>query len=261
MQTPSEAQRNSEFGIGKSPPRRSIFGNYQADVAAGVPPAVEPGVPPGGTGSGNRGGADSLEQAPDGRMPPARAGETPAATLQSSIDTAIARTFAYRLLAKAFEDPDLDGWQWLSSQPTKSALWSVVQTMASAAPASFAGAAAEVASRFTPDGFDDFHYTYVTCFGHTVRGDCPMNEIEYGDLRADPLFQPHRELRPQRRHRQYPPLRESANSLRWCKCSRWICMSHCCSGTSTLPGRSGLARSDPGHGPRQYLQALESATG
>jgi DMSO reductase family type II enzyme chaperone len=42
------------------------------------------------------------------------------------------------------------------------------------------------------DAFDSFHNDYVTCFGHTVRGDCPMNEIEYGDIKADPLFQPHR---------------------------------------------------------------------
>jgi hypothetical protein len=44
----------------------------------------------------------------------------------------------------------------------------------------------------TTNSFEDFAGTHLTCFGHTVRGDCPMNEIEYGDIKADPLFQPHR---------------------------------------------------------------------
>ena len=113
-------------------------------------------------------------------------------TLQSSIDAALARTFIYRLLAKAYEDPEAEGWQWLSSQPIKSALQSAVQSLAPTPPAAFVRAAAELANRLTPDAFDDFHYTFVACFGHTVRGDCPMNEIEYGDIKADPLFQPHR---------------------------------------------------------------------
>jgi TorA maturation chaperone TorD len=45
---------------------------------------------------------------------------------------------------------------------------------------------------FVRSAGDSFALAYVTCFGHTVRGDCPMNEIEYGDIKADPLFQPHR---------------------------------------------------------------------
>jgi DMSO reductase family type II enzyme chaperone len=176
MPTPSETQRKSEFGVGNSPPRRSIFGNYKPEP---------PGVPnPRGEAVG-----DSKREEPSGVLPVEDG--TPE-TLQSSIDTALARAFIHRLLAKAFEDPDSDGWQWLSSQPAKSALWSAVQTMAPPAPAAFACAAAELANRLTPGAFDDFHYTYVTCFGHTVRGDCSMNEIEYGDIKADPLFQPHR---------------------------------------------------------------------
>lgn len=176
MPTPSEPQRKSEFGVGSSPPRRSIFGNYK----------LEPlGVPP----SGGETVDDSKRAEPSNALP---AEVETANTLQSSINTALARTFIYRLLAKAYEDPEPEGWQWLSSQQTKSALWSAVQTMAPIAPAAFARAAAELANRLAPDAFDDFHYTCVTCFGHTVRGDCPMNEIEYGDIKADPLFQPHR---------------------------------------------------------------------
>jgi TorA maturation chaperone TorD len=33
---------------------------------------------------------------------------------------------------------------------------------------------------------------YLAIFGHTVKGDCPPHEIEYGELKADRLFQPHR---------------------------------------------------------------------
>jgi TorA maturation chaperone TorD len=32
----------------------------------------------------------------------------------------------------------------------------------------------------------------LSLFGHTVKGDCPPHEIEYGDLKADGLYQPHR---------------------------------------------------------------------
>jgi DMSO reductase family type II enzyme chaperone len=153
---------------------------------------VEPGVPPGGRVAGDSECVEIADADPGGRMPPSTAGETPAATLQASIDTALARTFIYRLLAKAYEDPEADGWQWLSSPQTKSALGSAVQPLAPPAPAAFACAAAQLANRLAADAFDDFHHTFLTCFGHTVRGDCPMNEIEYGDIKADPLFQPHR---------------------------------------------------------------------
>ena len=166
MPTPSETQRKSEFGLGQSPPRRSVFGNYKAEkeIELANPGAMEGRVAP---------GLDAM-------------------TLQSSIDTALARTFIYRLLAKAYEDPELEGWEWLSSAPTKSALESAVQALAPCSPPRLACAAAELANRFVSEGFDDFLNAYVTCFGHTVRGDCPMNEIEYGDIKADPLFQPHR---------------------------------------------------------------------
>ena len=176
MPTPFEPQRKSEFGVGNSLPRRSIFGNYQPELLA---------FPL----SGGETLHDSKRPEPSHEWP-AEAG-TPN-TLQSSIDHGLARAFIYRLLAKALEGPEPDGWQWLSSQPTQSALWSAVRTMAPTAPAAFACTAAELAHRLSPDAFEEFHSTYVTCFGHTVRGDCPMNEIEYGDIKADPLFQPHR---------------------------------------------------------------------
>ncbi len=105
------------------------------------------------------------------------------------MDTAVARTYLYRFLAKAFEDPDPEGWQWLATSEVASALRSTAATLALH---SLANPVDELLRQLTPSGFDDFAAAHLACFGHTVRGDCPMNEIEYGDIKADPLFQPHR---------------------------------------------------------------------
>ena len=201
MPTRSEPQRKSEFGVGCSPPRRSIFGNYKLDdTSVALTPSLSPVEREKQGKHVDNYSARGVGSARDD-VPPLPAGEgwgegeplaVNTATLQSSIDAALARTFIYRQLAKAYEDPEAEGWQWLSSQPIKSALQSAVQSLAPTPPAAFVRAAAELADRLTPDAFDDFHYTFVACFGHTVRGDCPMNEIEYGDIKADPLFQPHR---------------------------------------------------------------------
>jgi DMSO reductase family type II enzyme chaperone len=105
------------------------------------------------------------------------------------IDTAVARTFLYRFLAKAFEDPYPESWQWLTAIEVTGAIRSLV---APRAFDSLAGPVNELLRQLRPDTFDDFAAAHHACFGHTVRGDCPMNEIEYGDIKADPLFQPHR---------------------------------------------------------------------
>ncbi len=74
---------------------RRLFGNdfkagrgFQQTVAAGVPPAVEPGVSPGGTDAAGSGRVELSSVDPGGRMPPATAGGTPAATLKSLADVA-----------------------------------------------------------------------------------------------------------------------------------------------------------------------------
>ncbi|MGH8596383.1 MAG: TorD/DmsD family molecular chaperone [Gammaproteobacteria bacterium] len=64
------------------------------------------------------------------------------------------RSLHWRWLAAAFTYPDEEIRRWLGDSPT-------------------------------PE-------SYLSLFGHTVRGDCPPHEIEYGELKADPLFQPHR---------------------------------------------------------------------
>lgn len=157
MPTPSELQAER--------PRRSVFGNYTAPVAPVSGPArSEP--------------------------PKKLAGSETGAPLQHSIDSAVARTFHYRFLAKAFEDADPQGWAWLTSDEVTGAFRSAAATLAPSSPLSTLGD--ELLRQLTPAAFDDYAAAYLTCFGHTVRGDCPMNEIEYGDIKADPLFQPHR---------------------------------------------------------------------
>jgi TorA maturation chaperone TorD len=64
------------------------------------------------------------------------------------------RALRWRWLAAAFTYPDEEIRRWLGESPTPEA--------------------------------------YLAIFGHTVKGDCPPHEIEYGELKADPLFQPHR---------------------------------------------------------------------
>lgn len=54
------------------------------------------------------------------------------------------------------------------------------------------GVAELLAAQLRPEAFEPFQSDYLTIFGHAARGLCPLNEIEYGDLKADPLFQPHR---------------------------------------------------------------------
>ncbi len=103
----------------------------------------------------------------------------------------MARTFLYCFLAKAYEDPSEEGWDWLSASAGQAALWVAVKTVAPADDPllSFVG---ELARKLTPEHLDGFKSDYIIAFGHAARGSCPLNEIEYGDLKADPLFQPHR---------------------------------------------------------------------
>lgn len=79
-------------------------------------------------------------------------------------------------------------WRWLTQAQTIYAL---------RAANVFAGQsllpnAETLINALQPAAFDSFLNAYLAAFGHAARGSCPLNEIEYGDIKADPLFQPHR---------------------------------------------------------------------
>ena len=165
---------------------RSIFANFRspkrADPAAPVTASVKIGE------AGSPLPADSVwaNNGAHGVKRPT------AATLQSHIDTTLARSFVYRFLAQAFEDPTPEGWQRLCNETTQETLRRAISTLHSTAAICPPQDRLGVVPAFAPDGLCAFAEEYVASFGHAARGLCPMNEIEYGDIKADALFQPHR---------------------------------------------------------------------
>jgi DMSO reductase family type II enzyme chaperone len=103
----------------------------------------------------------------------------------------MARSFIYRFIAQAYQDPVAETWTWMGAPETQHALDSAVQLLTASAPG-LPEAAAVFRARLNPDAFEPFLASYLAAFGHAARGRCPLNEIEYGDIKADPLFQPHR---------------------------------------------------------------------
>lgn len=110
--------------------------------------------------------------------------------LQASLDLAIARCFLYRALAQAFEEPSEESWRWFCQNETRQVI--SFATTAFREHTRTELVSGELVSQFKPGLFENFQSDYVSAFGHAARGPCPINEIEYGDLKADPLFQPHR---------------------------------------------------------------------
>jgi len=114
-----------------------------------------------------------------------------ASTLQSSIDLAVARSFVYRLAAKAFEDPTIEGWTALTDPNAQASLRAALEELSDGNSALIQAGEGLIAT-LKPERFAAFQSECVGSFGHAARGGCPQNEIEYGDIKADPLFQPHR---------------------------------------------------------------------
>lgn len=163
---------NADWTARSEKPRRSVFGNYEPDGCrlpdAGLVPEPEIGKP-----------AFRVPGLPTPAV-------TPGGGLQAAIDAAVARSFLYQFLARAFEDPSLDGWAWLTGLEVQLALRPAAVSLA------LADAATALAAHLRLAQFESFQSACISAFGHAARGDCPLNEIEYGDLKADPLFQPHR---------------------------------------------------------------------
>jgi hypothetical protein len=106
MPTPSET--SSLAGrVGRpynKSPRRSVFGNYSTSEAT---------CGPGDNSDRTLAGTPPLDRPPADVVV-----ATHSASLQAGIHRAIARSFVYRYLAKAYEDPTLENWRWLTDSTT-----------------------------------------------------------------------------------------------------------------------------------------------
>jgi DMSO reductase family type II enzyme chaperone len=97
-----------------------------------------------------------------------------------------ARSFLYLFLARALDYPTPEAWDWLADSKTTRTLRSASEAVG------LPGLANELIGRLESSSYENFRSSYVSSFGHASRGPFPPNEIEYGELKADPLFQPHR---------------------------------------------------------------------
>ena len=166
MPTPSEPAVRGEWAARTDTPKRSVFGNYRADDS----------------------GSSGRESAPSNQSRLTSAAASDPATLQSAIDLAMARSFIHRFLAKAYEDPLPEAWRWLTNAQTINFLRAANAFVGQ----SLLPCAESLIASLQPAAFNAFLNAYLAAFGHAARGSCPLNEIEYGDIKADPLFQPHR---------------------------------------------------------------------
>lgn len=170
MQTPSNSNvQDSPRQPGRwkpleDRPRRSVFGNF-----VGNDPAA----------------ASGSEQ-----TPPSTSARD-AARLRDKREIALARAFLYRFLACAYEDPAAESWEWLCD-PSTAASAEAAWRVASGSAGVRLGLDASAPPVFRTQDLVRFRMACSAVFGHAARGSCPLNEIEYGDLNADPLFQPHR---------------------------------------------------------------------
>jgi len=161
-----EVASAGEWAARHETPKRSVFGNYPTDPRVSAEAALDPDDIP-------------AQPSPTGKdeVPP-----------RTAIDFAVARSYVYRFLAVAFGDPTTAGWQWLTETATIAGMRSATQTLGGPLPA----LVQSLLSSLESTGLEPFLNAYLAAFGHAARGSCPLNEIEYGDIKADPLFQPHR---------------------------------------------------------------------
>jgi DMSO reductase family type II enzyme chaperone len=108
-------------------------------------------------------------------------------------DIVRARCFLHQFLARAFEHPDASTWTWLSARETRDAMRAAAAAL-DPEGGSLRREADALAESLRPESasFEAYRDDYVAAIGHAARGSSPINEIEYGELRADPLLQPHR---------------------------------------------------------------------
>ena len=107
-------------------------------------------------------------------------------------DLAFSRSFVYQFLARAFDYPMWETWTWLCDPSVHESLISSLRALEPEKDRTLTTNGWEVLRELRPEGLERLHDDYVVAVGHASRGSSPINEIEYGELKADPLFQPHR---------------------------------------------------------------------
>ena len=162
---------NDEWAARPAVPPRSVFGNYPPPVAPGTAPLAREPI--------SRNDADG------------EPGQIFVEPLQRGIDVAMARSFLYRFLGQMYQDPTVEGWAQVTASACREIFESAVRAAVAGMPP-LAQAAAALLAQLRLELFESFLTAYLAAFGHAARGRCPLNEIEYGDIKADPLFQPHR---------------------------------------------------------------------
>jgi DMSO reductase family type II enzyme chaperone len=180
---PSSAERHGgEWSARLDRPPRSVFGNFVGSPGNLEEHDSEPGARSNGDGPRHspKPGAPEDQKS---RISPTS--DRPRATLE----TALARSFIYRFLARAFEDPTSESWRWLSDAETVDQLRLAVAALDSEP---LGAVCPRLLRSLEASDAETFLSAYLTAFGHAARGVCPLNEIEYGELKADPLIQPHR---------------------------------------------------------------------
>ncbi len=178
MQTQSKPAPNPEREeLSRNAPR-SVFGNYRAELSPGVSKFEELQC------STPSSGDDSAASRTRGlRLD---------TSLQAAIDRALARAFIYRCLARAFEHPSEENRAGITDGELHHLLLTSVNALDPQNEAGLSGNAQIWIARLKRGGLDALQAEYNATFGHAARGLCPPNEIDYADLKADPLFQPHR---------------------------------------------------------------------
>lgn len=141
--------------------RRSLFGNYTPGPSETAEPAA--------------GLVEPIERVERG-----------------SVDVALARCFLHQFLARAFDYPGEESWNWLSSEATMEAGRASIALLRESPESPLARSYEAMVCGLGAEAFASYHDDYVAAIGHAARGSSPINEIEYGELKADPLLQPHR---------------------------------------------------------------------
>ena len=108
---------------------------------------------------------------------------------QSTKDQALARSFIYRFLARAYQVPDPDGWAWLNDSSTQSRLWSAIQVFSSNPQSALKKAGEEFALYLGAEDFDSFRKNYFTVFS---TGLCKLTEADYVQPNAPATLQSER---------------------------------------------------------------------